>query len=129
MLQIFVFMLISVSAAQGQPKDVLDSLVGYLKASDAKNIAANFSSAVEMTILGDEKTYPKAQAEQIIRSFLSRNKPLNVRLIHRLSSHPMYKLGVFSVRTDTATFRITISLINSGEHFRIREIRIEDDKE
>lgn len=127
--QIFIFILVSASLAQAQQKDIIDSLLGYFKASDVKNIAANFSSSVELNILGDENTYSKAQAEQIIRNFLSRNKPLSVRLVHRLTSNPAYRLAVFSVKTDANEFRITISLSSSGEHFLIREMRIENDKQ
>lgn len=128
-LQIFIFIVVSAPSALAQQKDIIDSLLGYLRASDAKNIAANFSSSVELNILGDENTYSKAQAEQVIRNFLTRNKPLNVRLVHRLTSNPAYRLAVFSVKTDSDSFRVTISLSSSGEHFLIREMRIESDKQ
>ena len=104
-------------------------LARYFKSADAEKISAYFSSTLELHILSEENLYSKAQAEQIIRDFFSKNKPVSLKIIHRLSSNPNYELAVFLLATKDDKFRVSISLSSNGERFLVKEIRIEQDKE
>jgi hypothetical protein len=121
--------LLFVSAVQAQPADIIDTVSGYFKTSNSHDLAQYFESAVELSILTEENTYSKAQAEQILRDFFSRNKAVSVKILHRLTSNPNYKLAVLSLSTAKDKFRISISLNSNGERFLIKEIRIEYDKQ
>lgn len=128
-LPLFSFFIIISSFAKSQNKDVIDNLSGFFKTSEAQKISEYFSSAVELNILAEENSYSKAQAEIILRDFFFKNKPLSVKIVHRLSSNPTYKLAVLSLQSAKDNFRITISLTSNGERFLINEIRIESDKQ
>lgn len=117
------------SDVEAQEKDVIDILSGYVKSSNSRDLSEYFSSVIELSILTEEDEYSKAQAELILRNFFSKNKPVSVKIIHRLSSSPNYRFAVLSLLTNTDKFRISISLSSSGDQFLIKEIRIEYDKE
>lgn len=129
LVYIILTLLIPLSDARAQPADVIDAIAGNFRTSNASKVADHFSSTLELNILSEENLYSKAQAEQIIRDFLSKNKPVAVKIIHRLSSNPNYKLAVLSLVTGKDVYRISMSLSSNGERFLIKEIRIEYDKQ
>lgn len=128
-LSLLTFFLVISTFAKSQDKDVIDNLSVYFKAGESQKISEYFSSAVELNILSEENSYSKAQAEIILRDFFFRNKPIDVKILHRLSSNPNYKLAVLSLQSAKDNFRFTISLTSNGERFLINEIRIEYDKQ
>ena len=129
LILIFVFLLYLISTASAQQRDVIDTLAKYFNTTDASKISSLFLSTLELDILGEENLYSKAQAELIMRDFFSKNKPLSVKIIHRLHSNPNYKLAVFSIATIKDKFRVSISLSSNNESFLIKQIRIEYDKQ
>lgn len=116
-------------SSEPQQKDTFDTLSGYFKSSGSREIAAYFSPLIEMNILSDENEYSKAQAELILRDFFQKNKPVSVRVVHRLSSNPNFRFAVLSYQTDSEKFRVSVSMSREGEKFLIKVIRIEYDKE
>ena len=128
-MPLFVCLIMSMSVASAQQGDVFDSLAKYFSASDAPKISSLFSSTLELNILSEEDVYSKAQAEQIMRDFFSKNEPVSVKIIHRLNSNPNFKLAVFSIATVKDKFRISISLSSDAETFLVKQIRIEYDKQ
>ena len=115
------------SVVQALQKDVIDTLSGYVRTSNSKDLSGYFSSVIELSILKEENEYSKAQAELILRNFFSRNKPLSVKILHRLNSNPNYMFAVLLLLTDTDKFRVSISLSNNENRFLIKEVRIEYD--
>lgn len=116
------------TSARAPQNEEIDLLARYFNSGDAQKVSGYFSSALELNILSEENLYSKAQAEQIIRDFFSRNKPTSVKVVHRLTSNPNYKLAVLSMLTAKDKFRVSVSLSSNGERFLIKEIRIEYDK-
>jgi hypothetical protein len=129
LLLIFLSLLVTLSPLRAQQIDVVDALARHFHASDAQKISEYFSSTLELNILSEENIYSKAQAEQIMRDFFSRNKAVSVKIIHRVTSNPNYKLAVLSVVTANDKFRVSISLSSNGEKFLVKEIRIEQDNQ
>ncbi|MFI5453773.1 DUF4783 domain-containing protein [Pedobacter sp. UC225_61] len=110
--------------------DIIDDLSVQFKLGNSKEIAKNFAPSVELIIIDQEDVYSKAQAEQILKDFFVKNPPNKSAIIHRLSTNPNYRLGIFSVAAKTGKFRVTITLKkNPANVFLITELRIEPDKE
>ncbi|MBB2145519.1 DUF4783 domain-containing protein [Pedobacter sp. LMG 31464] len=110
--------------------DIIDDLSVHFKVGNSKEIAKNFAGSVELIIIDQEDVYSKAQAEQILRDFFVKNSPNKIAIVHRLSTNPNYRLGIFSLGTKTGKFRVTITLKkNVANAFLITELRIEPDKE
>ena len=115
--------------AEVQQKDIFDTLSGYFKDSNSKEIAGYFASVIELEILSEEGEYSKAQAELILRDFFSKHTPVSVKVIHRLSSSSNYKFGVLYLQSKEDKLRVSISMANNGSKFWIKTITIENDKE
>ncbi|MNT77053.1 hypothetical protein D3C72_2161280 [compost metagenome] len=98
------------------------------KAGNAKEIAANFSSSVELIIIDDEDVYSKAQAEQILRNFFTKYPPVKSTVIHLINTNPNFRFGILSLHTKNGKFRVSITMKKSANAFFITELRIEPDK-
>jgi hypothetical protein len=110
--------------------DIIEDLSVQFKQGNSKEIAKNFAASVELIIIDQEDVYSKAQAEQILKDFFVKNPPTKSAIIHRLSTNPNYRLGIFSVGAKTGKFRVTVTLKkNTANVFLITELRIEPDKE
>lgn len=108
--------------------DIIDVLSGHFKAGNSKEIAANFSSSVDLIIIDEEDVYSKAQAEQILRSFFTKYNPSKSSVIHRLNTNPTYRYGALSLVTKQGNFRVSITMKKSGNAFFITELRIDAEK-
>ena len=130
---LFVFLLLVSNYPASKPvqADVVDDLANHFKAGNAKDIAKNFASSVELIIIDQEDVYSKAQSEQILKDFFVKNPPSKISIIHRLNNNQNFRLGIFSLTTKNGKFRITVTLnlrkpLNT---FLITELRVEPDKE
>lgn len=108
--------------------DIIDNLSAHFKAGNAKEIAANFASSVELIVIDDEDVYSKAQAEQILRNFFTKNPPIKSSVIHLINTNPNFRFGILSLVTKNGKFRVSITLKKSSNAFFITELRIEPDK-
>ncbi|MBB5639208.1 hypothetical protein HDF26_005305 [Pedobacter cryoconitis] len=108
--------------------DIVDSLSTLFKAGNSKEISKNFSPSVELTINEEEDVYTKAQAEQIVREFFTKNAPVNSTVVHLINTNPNYRFGILSLSTKNGKFRVAITLKKTANTFFITELRIEPDK-
>jgi hypothetical protein len=108
--------------------DIVDSLSTLFKSANSKEIGKSFSPSVELTINEEEDVYTKAQAEQILREFFTKNAPVNSTVVHLINTNPNYRFGILSLSTKTGKFRVAITLKKTANTFFITELRIEPDK-
>ncbi|HEY0177474.1 MAG TPA: DUF4783 domain-containing protein [Pedobacter sp.] len=108
--------------------DIVDTLSALFKSANSKEISKNFSSSVELTINEQEDVYSKAQSEQILREFFTKNPPVNSTVIHLINTNPNYRFGVLSLSTKNGKFRVAITLKKTANAFFITELRIDPDK-
>ena len=108
--------------------DIVDSLSTLFKSANSKEISKIFSPSVELTINEEEDVYTKAQAEQILREFFTKNAPVNSTVVHLINTNPNYRFGILSLSTKNAKFRVAITLKKTVNTFFITELRIEPDK-
>jgi len=108
--------------------DIVDNLSVLFKSANSKEISKNFSSSIELTLNDQEDVYSKAQAEQILRDFFTKNPPANSTVVHLINTNPNYRFGILSLSTKNGKFRVAISLKKAANAFLITELRIEPDK-
>ena len=126
-----MLLLLHFQSANTLQADIIDDLSVQFRAGNAKEIAKNFATSVELIIIDQEDVYSKAQSEQILKDFFVKNPPSKITIIHRLSTSQNYRLGIFSLTTKNEKFRVTVTLNlkKSTNTFLITELRIEPDKE
>jgi len=127
-LLLFVVLLFHFPASIAFQGDIIDDLNGQFKSANSKDIAANFSSSVDLIIIDEEDVYSKAQAEQILRSFFTKYIPVKSTVIHRLNTNPNFRYGALSLVTKNGSFRVSITLKKNGNAFFITELKIETEK-
>lgn len=122
----FVLAFIMPSQAQSDP---LDALYGHFKTGNFKEIAKNFSSSVDLTVLDSEEVYSKAQAEQILREFFTKHPPVSYTKIHSVGNQNVkYRFGVIVLQTKKGKFRVSISMNRIDSTYLIAELKIDSEK-
>jgi len=81
-----------------------------------------------MNINNEEDVYSKAQSEQILREFFTKNPPVNSSVVHLINTNPNYRFVILALGTKSGKFRVAITLKKSANVFLITELRVEPDK-
>lgn len=109
--------------------DIIDDLCLYFRGSNAKEIAKNFSSTIELIIIDEEDVYSKAQGEQILKDFFIKHRPIKASISHKINTNPSYRFGVIVLTTAKETYRVSVTMKKFSNNFLITELRIEPAKE
>ena len=112
--------------SQSYALDVFDEIAFAIRSGDAKQLSTYFGPTLDLTILNREDVYSKAQAEQVIKDFFSKNAPKAFNIIHKGSSPEgtQYAIGNL-VTTSGKTYRTSFYFKNSGGKNVLMELRIE----
>ena len=110
------------------PVDVIDRTAELLKDGNAHELAATFSSTIDITILGEENVYSNTQAEQALAEFFKRCQPRSAKVLHRITSNTHYQYAVIILGTSNGNYRTCISLKSANGKFEVSELRIEAEK-
>ncbi|WP_461451782.1 DUF4783 domain-containing protein [Mucilaginibacter sp.] len=107
--------------------DTIDNVMALLRQGNTAELVKQFSDNVEVTILNGDNILDKKSSAPVLASFFSQNKPVRVKLFHRLDSNPDYQFAVVLLNTDKGTYRIAYTL-SKKEGMKIIELRIENEK-
>lgn len=110
------------------PADVIDRTAELLKDGNVHELAATFSSTIEITIMNDQNVYSSSQAEQVLTEFFKRCQPKSAKVLHRITSNVNYRYAVIIVNTTNGTYRTCVALKNVHGKFEVNELRIEIEK-
>lgn len=109
--------------------DIIDDLSSYFKSSNAREIAKNFASTIELIIIDEEDVYSKAQGEQILKDFFIKHPPVKTSIFHKINTNPNYRFGVILLGTSKETFRVSVTMKKFNNSYLITELRIEPAKD
>lgn len=105
----------------------VDAISKALKAGDASAVAKHFDSSVDVTILKDANTYSKSQAEQVLKSFFSKNKVTGFTKKHDVASKSgSSESFVGDMTAGGKNYRVYVLLSSSGSSQIIQEISIRE---
>lgn len=125
-LKIVVFLMITFAFHAEAQRDIYSDISDAVRSGDARSVSRFFGSTVDMTILRQEEVYSKAQAEQVLRDFFSKNPPRQFSLIHKGVSKEgaKYAIGTL-VTTQGVQYRtyFFVKQMSGGE--MIQELRFE----
>ncbi len=101
-----------------------DEIVSSLKSGNANKLSEYFNQNIEMVVLDNDDVYSKAQAQQIVSSFFSKNKAKGFSIIHQGGKDgSSYAIGNLS--TSTGTFRVYFLIKEAQDKAYIHQLRIE----
>ncbi len=108
--------------------DQVDKIAALLQQGQAHELVKQFAASVELSILDDEKVLSKEQAEAALNNYFAANKPVAVKIIHRINTNPSLSYAVAQLRTSGGNYRISFSLKNTNGNQELTELRIESEK-
>ncbi len=104
-----------------------DNINKAIQSGDAFALKKYMNETVELVVLGEENVYSKTQAEQILKQFFSRNKPVKFEVLHNGGSdNSQYFIG--SLKTERKTYRVYYLLKKKDGNDLLYQLRIEDDE-
>ncbi len=107
----------------GVPPDVMKALT----AGDAATLSRFFDETVEVSVLGQENIYSKAQAIEVVKNFFAKNHPKTFSQVHQGASKgkdSQYCIGDLTT-TGGASFRVYIYFKAVGDASVIQELRFD----
>ena len=123
-IKITGMLILLISLATSANLDVFDEIAGAIRSGDAHSISKYFGSNVDLTIINQEEMYSKAQAEQLLKDFFSKNNPSSFTIIHTGISKEGSKYAIGNLVTSQGTtYRTYFYIKQSGSNFFIQELR------
>ena len=107
----------------------IDRVAGYLQQGDAAQLSKLAAQKIELSILDDDNTLTPAQLQSKLQAFFTANKPVSVKIIHRIESNPNLIYAVATLHTANANFRVSYTIKSSGGNFELTELHIETEKD
>lgn len=104
--------------------DLFEDIAGAIRSGDVHAISKYFGSNVDLTIVNQEEMYSKAQAEQLLRDFFSKNNPVSFIIIHTGVSKEGSKYAIGTLTTSQgAVYRTYFYIKQNGGASYIQELR------
>jgi len=100
-------------------------IISGLKAGDAKIVASYFNENIELVVIDRELVCSKAQGEQILKDFYTRNKPSDFKITHQGGDDSSYAIG--KMQSANGNFRIYLTLKSKAGKPQIVQLRIDKD--
>ena len=106
--------------------DIFENISLLISSSNSRQISSYFGNNVDLTIVNAEEVYSKAQAEQILKDFFTKNPPKSFSIIHRGVSKEgsKYAIGNY-ITTNGGSFRTYVYVKTVGGAEQIQEMRFE----
>jgi hypothetical protein len=112
------------SAVQGQ--DALVTVSQLIRTGHIPKLVEMFDESVEITVLNDEGTYSKAQAEEVIKDFYIKHRPKEFKLMHKGESDGGSKYGIARFVTTNGTFRTSFYIKKKESGYVIQKLAFEE---
>ena len=103
--------------------DPYEDIANAIRSGDAKSVSRYFSSSVDLTLIGQEDVYSKAQAEQILKDFFNKNTPRSFSIIHRGESKDGAKYAIGNLTTSNGNYRVYYYFKVASGSVNIQELR------
>ncbi len=122
LLLLFLLLSVSLTAQDSESKNINAAL----SIGNGDRVASYFQSDINLSIPGNENIYSKSQAGQLLKSFFSNKNITGFKIDHegKNRNNDVFKIG--SITIDGKSYRVTYFLKQSGDNYRIKELRIEN---
>jgi len=108
--------------------DPINNVAALIKKGNVAELTKLLAPTVEITILDEDNSYSKDQAEQILTKFFNEHKPASISILHKVNSSASYRFGVLMLTTDKGVFRVAFTLKGAENNLSLIELRFETAK-
>jgi hypothetical protein len=106
-------------------EDINKQILTALGAGDAVVLSGYFNSMVDLGISGNEDTYSKAQATQILKEFFGKNPVKSVKITRQGSSTDGSQFSIGEMKAGNDSFRIYYLLKKVSGKFLIQQLQLQ----
>jgi len=113
------------SMPAGVQDETNKKIVTALSAGDAGSLSDYFNTMVDLSISGNEDTYSKTQATQILKDFFQKNPVKSVKITQQGSSTDGTQFTIGEMKAGADTYRICYLLKKVLGKFLIQQFQIQ----
>ena len=124
-LIIGVFLFIGLTASRFP---ISEDLTVAFKSGNVDKIATHFTDPIDLSIPNNEGVFSKTQATQILKTFFTKNKPSNFKVVHNGDSKNNAHYSIGNLTTSNGAYRIYILYREVKSINIILELRIETEE-
>ena len=125
---VYLPILFILSLVRAYAADPIDDVASLIRQRNIHELSKYFAPSVEITLLNEENIYTNVQSELILDKFFTQNKPLSVKILHKVSSNANYQFAVLTLVTDKGTYRVAYTMKGVDGKLMLIELRIETEK-
>ncbi len=127
-LLILIMLVLSLSGFATILDGVVDQVELAIKMANSKKVTELLDASVDITIVDEEGTYSKTQANEIIKSFFQKNQVKDFKIIHKgdANGDSQYSIGKLT-NEKGESYRVYVYLVKRGELYKIQELRFEEE--
>ncbi|MCB0572178.1 MAG: DUF4783 domain-containing protein [Phaeodactylibacter sp.] len=122
----FMFLIFLLPMLASQQEANLANITKAISDGNADALGQYFDQSVEVSVLGQEDVYNKAQAVNVVRQFFAQNKPSSFSQVHKGASpnnDSQYCIG--NLVAGGKTFRVYIYMKVAAGQYLIQELRFD----
>jgi hypothetical protein len=108
--------------------DTIDRVSDLFSKGNTTEITKLFADNVDMGIMTDLDTYPKARAGQMLQKFFTDNKPISSKILHKVTSSATFNMGVVALTTSNGVYRVSFTLKDNKGVMQLVEVRVEGER-
>jgi hypothetical protein len=105
--------------------DTNKQILAALTAGNAVVLSSFFNNMIDLGIAGNEDTYSKTQATQILKDFFIKNPVKSVKFTSEGSSTDGSQFTIGEMKTGTGTYRLYFLLKKVSGKFLIQQLQIQ----
>lgn len=106
----------------------IEKVAELIRQGNVTELSKMFAANVEISMQNEDNVYSKVQAGLILDKFFGQNKPISVKIFHKVNSNPKYQFAVIILNTQNGPFRIAYTLKETESTLMLIELRIETEK-
>jgi hypothetical protein len=108
---------------------VLEEISKCLITKDIDQLAKLFDQQVEISLSGRSQAYARAQARQVLKSFVEQHPPKKFIFSEQGTSlHMLYALGIYNTHHEAFEVDIYLKKRSGDDKYKIDQMRIEPKK-
>ncbi|NVN95044.1 MAG: DUF4783 domain-containing protein [Bacteroidetes bacterium] len=109
-------------------EDITKNVTNAIRKGSASELAVYFNSSIDLTVPDKEGSFSKAQAEQIVKDFFTKNTPKSFEIKHQGKSADGSNYAIGTLVTNTGNFRTYFLIKSIANKSCIQQLQFDNDK-
>ncbi len=113
---------------ENSQEDITKNVSNAIRKGSSSELAVYFNSSIDLTVPGKEGSFSKAQAEQIMKDFFTKNTPKSFEIKHQGKSADGSNYAIGTLVTNNGNFRTYFLIKSIANKNYIQQLQFDNDK-